>query len=102
MRKREKFPNTRFQRWLSKNGACPEARRAVGRKTIKEAWRTTRSRDWMFWFLAIRWERNYTNTPGRENTHVDFSWYEYLGVNFNWELNTKRLRDRVEAKYIRL
>ena len=42
---------TKFQEWLRQNGACLAGRRAVGRKTYAEFWRTCERADWLKWIL---------------------------------------------------
>ncbi len=50
---KETFPRTKFQNHLHALGACNEARRWVGRKTIGQAWNTTTERQWMVWMVIV-------------------------------------------------
>lgn len=72
---KSKFPNTPFQRWLAKNGACAEGRGRVGNMTLLQYWKKCEVHsdlDWLTWRIL-------KNAYGGENLSIhsaDFTKYE--------------------------
>ena len=67
-----RIPNTRFQRILSRMGACDEARKWVGSKTLAQAWKKINDVSWMVYLLRKLdfVECTCSNTSPRENCPI--------------------------------
>ncbi len=51
--------NTPLQRYLRSRGACRQARKWAGRKSLREAWATCTRTDWLLWLVEAEASRVY-------------------------------------------
>lgn len=91
-KKKRKFSDTKFQRFLAHKGACYDGRRKVGSQAIQEWWQSTRRADWMVWLLKALYPDD------------SYALYSRLGITSSYGVSTKLIRDFVlhERIYIQL
>lgn len=83
------FPNTEFQRQLSKAGACLPAREWVGSKTLQEAWEQCDRCDWLGWLFV-----NQPVPKGKPEYYWWDMWYTRIS-DYPEGLNAVTIRIRI-------
>lgn len=70
------YPNTSFQRWLHKHGACDEGRSAVGKLTYAQFWARTTRPDWLRWLVDTIVAAALPASGCRNQAKIDEVWRE--------------------------